>query len=1695
MKKYFLIALLLALFAIPGITQNDCGLFITTDFTSECILTEYPDHQKPQALEDSSLCFHACQGNIVKYYAEGMVNASYEWNVQGSDTWQVLSGGEAIAVTWPDNGQSGNIIVTATDNDSGHTCTFNRCIDLISKPVAGIQTFPEHDVTIPVLTVCLNQTVQFIDNSSGDAEAPITGYLWEWEGPYPTHTTQNMEVTFNQAGSFLLVHEVVNECGCTDKTLLKVEVNDKPSLQLDCYGTACANSPATYRIVDMECSDYTWEITGGDLISFNYPELQIEWHNPASGYGVIRLNGTDCENLCEGNTYITVPIMSDGIEIDGPTEACVGDVANYQIPLYGASTYFLEVTGPDHEIYDYTSPNQMLVQFNMPGNYTIKAKYFNEVLPDCGLNIAQDLEVYVKDTFSIDGPLKACQNESIDFTAPWTTDNFYWEIHDENGNLVYSQQNAGAINYSFQNSGVFEISAENDNYCKKAKTYITINPSPEPVPLASISGPQTACPNASAVYNATPTNPLYYTAWVCNCANPSSWSGEEFTANFGSSVCDVGVYQVNRITGCISDTTWYNVDEFQPQVNSISVPAQSCANAVFDVSVQPENNVLYEWSVSPETDASVVGDIFGDQNSIQVNDVDATNLTVTLTRNYCNNQDQLSATVPIIPVVEPILDFPGEICENDYLTLNVQNPSQLNGSYSWDVNGTTYTGLGTNALINFTGDFTITLTYTPNNCGPVTVVTNIYAVPAPNANITSYSATGGTGLTVSVQDDNTGQFQYQWSTGQNTPSIVVSANGTYYCTVTNSNNCATVVDYTLPTPNSEPTDTVTGNLLLNRTFNGCADYSWTATGYIGTPVSWAVTNPGANTTISGTDNQNMQALFSQPGLYTIIAEAPDGAGNIYRGADRIAIPCIPEFEVQFECDPANDQSILMSIDDQTAYLDNTSFISSYWTVDAVQQSGTIPLQTGATYTIELVKEYYYEHPETSEVFSGTCTETQNITVPQRGQAAFSIEDDPNFCAETPVVFNDLSTGNIIRWEWEFDDGASLIGQNAQRAYSSGGDPTPSLTITDSYGCTSYAEQQITVAANGLDGVLSYDLNGPFCSGNAWELNYNFFQNPQSSFELVWMPEDITTTSNTHNVYQTGNYYVLLEDENGCRAQSNMVNLGFLNSPTASIHGLTSYCPEEDVNLLGDIGDEFTYTWQVSGPASFSSNDANLSYQGVPNIPAGDYTNELTVEINHGGVTCSDQTAIITHLHEAGPAPDIDYGQNPCLTYGPVDMISNSGPVYWSNGNVGDHTQYFNPGWMNAYQIDPVTGCESEKATEFITPTPDYDGVLTGCYKKCPEWFVRTIYAFINPVPVDWDWIHENTLINQGNSREAILDLPWFGTYYMKTNYDPGCHSNSPDLIIKKKEHCDSTISFKDTRLKCFVQDCNLIYDYFVDINNTGSQNMTINDVDYPGAVFIGDNLPLNIPPNSNATVNLEFIPPDPSADYINMQLEVIQNGVVTYADAPVSTDMLDNPEDCFTTDCSAEFLAFEHMASSQGSVTYKFTIAYDPDMENIVLHSDAGSISDYSYSNGELNGYIEFSSVWVTNFCADTSQPEMCFELTGCHHDMFCTASVCVGQEDICGGGSKSLLAGDEDKEYTKGPDLYLAPNPAKTHIHIFGEDSNNIKQLHVLDLKGNYLLSKKSNKLDISTLLPATYIVRIDLQNGKVDYLKLIKQ
>lgn len=94
-----------------GFTQNSCGLYVSTNFNSECILTEYTEHNTGHDLTDESVCFTACQGSSVQYNAEGMTNATYTWQVLGTNNYTVIAGGESIVVDWPANIQNGNVIV------------------------------------------------------------------------------------------------------------------------------------------------------------------------------------------------------------------------------------------------------------------------------------------------------------------------------------------------------------------------------------------------------------------------------------------------------------------------------------------------------------------------------------------------------------------------------------------------------------------------------------------------------------------------------------------------------------------------------------------------------------------------------------------------------------------------------------------------------------------------------------------------------------------------------------------------------------------------------------------------------------------------------------------------------------------------------------------------------------------------------------------------------------------------------------------------------------------------------------------------------------------------------------------------------------------------------------------------------------------------------------------------------------------------------------------------------------------------------------------------------------------------------------------------------------------------------------------------------------------------------------------------
>ncbi|PIQ30321.1 MAG: hypothetical protein COW63_10030, partial [Bacteroidetes bacterium CG18_big_fil_WC_8_21_14_2_50_41_14] len=66
------------------------------------------------------------------------------------------------------------------------------------------------------------------------------------------------------------------------------------------------------------------------------------------------------------------------------------------------------------------------------------------------------------------------------------------------------------------------------------------------------------------------------------------------------------------------------------------------------------------------------------------------------------------------------------------------------------------------------------------------------------------------------------------------------------------------------------------------------------------------------------------------------------------------------------------------------------------------------------------------------------------------------------CLDTPIDFMGFSTSNIISWDWDFGDGQTASGQNVSHSYSTWGDMTITLMVTDQNGCTETSIHNITI---------------------------------------------------------------------------------------------------------------------------------------------------------------------------------------------------------------------------------------------------------------------------------------------------------------------------------------------------------------------------------------------------------------------------------------------------------------------------------------------------------------------------------------------------------------------------------------------------------------------------------------------------------
>ncbi|RXA21360.1 PKD domain-containing protein [Methanosarcina sp. MSH10X1] len=379
-------------------------------------------------------------------------------------------------------------------------------------------------------------------------------------------------------------------------------------------------------------------------------------------------------------------------------------------------------------------------------------------------------------------------------------------------------------------------------------------------------------------------------------------------------------------------------------------------------------------------------------------------------------------------------------------------------SWSWSFgDGTNSTQRNPVHTYSTAGNYTVTLTAT-NAQGTGTVTKAEYikvgATSLPVANFWGSPVSGNAPLNVTFKDNSTGSpAAWNWSFGDGTYSTVqspkhtYSAAGNYTVKLTVSNiagsNTKTKASYikvqgtASQTPVAAFTASPTsGNIPLSVSFTDTST---------GTPTSWSWSfGDGTYST-----DRNPAHTYSTQGNYTVALTVSNAAGsNTVTKTGHISVGTTLSKPVVSFWGSQTSGTAPLTI----TFTDASTNTPTAWNWNF--GDGTYSTLQKPKHTYLTAGNYTVTLNASNAAGTGTKTRANYIKVtgtsPQIPTAAFSASPTSG---NTPlsVTFTDSSTGSPIVWSWNFGDGTTSATQNPVHTYSTAGNYTVTLTVTNTAG--------------------------------------------------------------------------------------------------------------------------------------------------------------------------------------------------------------------------------------------------------------------------------------------------------------------------------------------------------------------------------------------------------------------------------------------------------------------------------------------------------------------------------------------------------------------------------------------------------------------------------------------------------------------
>lgn len=1580
----------------------------------------------------------------------------YTWHVTGGTivSQNVINYHSATCtVEWGD-GNEGLIEVTPFPE---WDCNLFLQVDLVDRPVIGLISSPSYvlpdpgDPKFKMIEVCDGETITLTDNSSIEDNS-IAGYYWE--SPYGTSNSRTYSFTASGPDSYTVIHRVYNKCGCYDEEEIKVVVGDGCPVKLSCFGAVCAHTEATYTVEEPAFHRYFWTVENGTLMNPKDDKIvTVLWGAPESGFGTLTLVGEGSECACQSRKSFQVPIISDNVPISGPDVICVNEQAEFSLPLWGATEYNWSSSSIYMNVFP-TIPysNVVNVTATRPGTYTLTATVNNEFLKCGPLTITKTIVVKPELTVLATDNTEICEGDGIKFTANYPA---RWTI--KKGNQIIATDMADTYVYYFTEAGVYVVYAESDNCCNIVSTVVTVKRGPR-APVINgvgsegyINGPHVVCPNSSAAYvayygiNRSPDE-FYIWNWTSD-GQPYSYGGDRVDIDFGSTFNGLNVYTFDRVTGCRSESVVYQVSPLQlapwPYSNGNNI--RMCRGqqiTLDDLEDQSANGVIYEWSVTPTNAISIQGSNRNASVTLLANYLDnpQTYVTVSLKRTFCGVEQTNSVTVRLGQINAPEIEH-GELCTTRSNHFYISNPNDASeDSTFWYVdNNVNQKVYGTSVYLNI-----------PSNQNNSNNSTHVLG-PEQHVVHLHYQTEGG----CSVNTQSTFTFQYC----PPLEALIDFCNGVTgaFGVVKHCYNSISINNLTGP-----------GLSYNNLTISVYKD-------------GRLICEPTAVT------NATQKIIIPETGICKVKADWIYN-GNCYHSTVSVTIDEHPQVSITNACNG----TIIVS----APY--NTS-------VSVAGQTKTI--------TSRIIRIATFTSIPTGDhtvhfVFPGNnCCFDTNIYIYRTSPVIdFNLG---SMCVNNALVFSANVEGYApFKYEWDFGDGSSNKGNNIEHVYNVSGTKTVTLTVKDASGCAT--TETTTVQILPYDGNLFSNIEQSYLHGaDACEGTATVLMAEQGAREYEWHNNAGRDQNDHYIAYATwsGAFTLDITTQNYCHKQiwgnvSRPTNLYYPNW-YGLICSKSTYCMGETVEVIGDKGPNFNYTWVITrsgGTPETITGQRNLTY--VPS-QAGSYTVSLTVTDPLTGCSFFPSATTSFQVYPLLSGPVLSLNNPACLTNGPVTVSVTNNPgntfhVLWSNGTTGNSTQYYTGGLVEAYFVHAHSACPSQKTSIVIPEAPNFDGFLSGCYRVCKEQSTGNVPLYtLGDGSFSYDLLYNGHPVYSGSAPD-VLPILDEGEYQLVAHYGTGCDAESPLLNIQFDKQACHAIRFDNIHVDCKPEDgCVLNYVIYARVWNNTPDPVNIMDV-IPSTSSIVNFYPFVVNPGGYEDIIfiMRYDPTTPSGIQFNFINDRGENAGTLGIDLTEWTD-------CFH-DCGypAQTLLEPVFYEPTQSIFFRFNIDL-PVGDIVSVWGDQSEIYFPNYSGGpNFDGLLVLDYGLTSQRVANDEK--FCFHVLVCNGGKLCITEVCIPYKEILDAaqtGNPMHYANEERTELKPVQQtLSLVPNPATSIVNVHDSQidvpADNIISIDVLSMQGQKVLSVEgTSQFDVSSLPAGAYIVRVVTDTNQHEYLKLIKK